>query len=267
MTLTVKPGDVRARPLQSPDEQLITARLAAAGSHRAELEALLDTSPNDATTDALRTLVVDSNATGKGSAAARAKTWTNLKLRYVLDPAVAEYRAFAAAVRSTRMLDERGLLCMLMLARTDRLFREVTLARVSPHLGHAGTVIDASMVQAEIEIRAAATGGQWTASTLETVRQHLLSALKDFGVLRGGPIKRTVLPRPGAPVVVFAARLGLLEGLTDRQVLDARWYQLIGLDRETVADHLRQAAREGLVGFQMQADVVELSLPALEVGQ
>jgi hypothetical protein len=247
-----------------PDDQPITARLAAAGSHRAELEALLAAAPDDAGTAALRSLAIDGNVIGKGSAAARAKTWTNLKARYVLDPAVAEYRAFAGAMRSTATAGDRGLICLLMLARTDRLFREVTLACVSPCLARAGATIDAAAVQAAVEARAAASGARWTASTLETVRQHVLSALKDFGVLRGGPIKRTAPVRPGGPVALFAARLGRLEGLTDRQVLAARWYRLLGLDAEAVADHLYRAAREGLLGFRMQADVVELTLPQAE---
>lgn len=251
--------------LTHPDKQPITARLAAAGSLRTEVEALLDAVPEDASPTELRDLVIDANITGKASAAARVKTWTNLKARYVLDPAVPEYRAFVAAMGATSSPDEHGLLCLLMLARTDRLFREVTLECISPQLARPGTVIDAAAVQEVIAAQAAASRAKWTASTIETARQHLLSALKDCSMLRGSIIKRTLAVRPGTAAVLLAARLARLEGLTDRQVLAACWFRLLGVDSDQAVNLLYRAAQQGALGFRLQADIVELSLPPLEV--
>jgi hypothetical protein len=75
-----------------------------------------------------------------------------------------------------------------------------------------------------------------------------------------------VRPRPGAQVALFAARLGRLQGLSDRQVLDSDWFRLLGLDGERASDLLYAANRAGVLGFRMQADVVELTLPPLEAG-
>lgn len=94
--------------------------------------------------------------------------------------------------------------------------------------------------------------------------QHVLSSSKDFGVLGGSAHKRTVRPRPGAPVAAFAVRLARLEGLTDRQALESRWFRLLGLDRGRVVDLLYAARREGALDFRIQADVVEIDLPPLE---
>ena len=159
------------------------------------------------------------------------------------------------------------LLCCLMLARTDRLFREVTLECVSPEVVRDGTLIAPTAVRAAIEAAATAQGLAWSAITLDRARSHLLAALKDFGVLRGSATKQTVRPRPGSPTVLFGARLARLEGLTDRQVLQAQWFRMLGLGTDQVVELLYAATRDGTLGFRQQADIVELRLPALEPGE
>ncbi len=249
------------RGILSPGQQPITARLAGAGSLRQELEAVLTAAPCDATSAAYRALVLDGNVAGKPSYSARRHVWTHLKLRYVLNPAVAPFPAFADAMRNSSMPEDRGLLCLLMLARTDRLFREVTLECVSDSLQRAGVLVDTAAVQESIDRRVRESGAAWGDQTRRTARAHLLSALKDFGLLRGSAAKRTATPRPGASVITFAALLGKEEGLTDRQILASRWFRLLGLPAEQVVQLLYAAARNGAVAFRMQADVVEIDLP------
>jgi hypothetical protein len=266
MTSTIIQPHVGADPhITHPDAQPITARLAGAGSLRRELEALLEAAPHDSNPNDFRELLLHANAAGKASATARMWAWKRLKLRYLLDPQMSEFRAFLAGMRGTGSAQERGLLCLLMFARTDRLLREVALECVSPHLSREGTPIEPSAVASAVRMRAEASGLRWSASTLDRASSHLLAALKDFGVLRGSATKRTVRPRPGGAVTLFAARLARLEGLTDRQVIDARWFRLLGLTSDQVIDLLYAAARNGTLGFRLQADVVELALPALEL--
>ena len=250
--------------LDAPDAQPITVRLAGAGSLRRELEALLAAAPLSTSTEDYRELLLRQNVAGKGSAAARMWAWKRLKLRYALDPAIVEHRAFRAAMQASADAHERGLLCFLMFARTDRLFREVTLECVSPHVAREGTVIEPAAIEAAIRGRAEASGLRWSASTLDRAHKHLLAALKDFGLIRGSRLRRTARPRAGGQTTLFAARLGRYEGLTDRQVLESRWFRLLGLGREQVVDLLYGANRAGILGFRMQADVVELGLPPLE---
>lgn len=242
--------------------QLITARLAAAGSRRGELEALLHAAPSDATPSELHTLVVDANVTGKGSAASRDKVWRQLKQNYVLDPAVSEYRALRQALDATSVASERGLLLYLLFARGDRLFRDLTLASVSPFLSQSGTPIQVEQVQATLE-RLIGKERAWSEETRVTARQHALSALKDFGVLEGGTRKRTARLHPGPQVTLFAARLALLEGLSPRQTLASAWFALLGLDSEGAWELLREAASMGVLACRRQANVVEIELPPL----
>ena len=81
--------------LPHPDAQPYSARLAGAGSRLRELQALLQVAGPLTPSKELRTLVVRDNVAGKASAASREKVWGQLKVRYALDPCLAEYRAFA----------------------------------------------------------------------------------------------------------------------------------------------------------------------------
>jgi hypothetical protein len=247
--------------LALPDAQPILPRLSGAASLRAELEALLQAAPPDASPATYRELLLNANVAGKGSASARLWLWKRIKLRYVLDPACPEFRAFLVGMNATLSPQQRGLLCLLMLARTDRLFREVTLECVSPLLAREGTVVEPAPVLAAIRSRADAAGLSWSANTLDRTHKHLLTALKNFGILAGAAKKRTVHPRPAPEVTLFGARLARLEGRTDRQTLDALWFRVLGLSVDQVIDLLYAAGRAGALSFRLQADVVELKLP------
>lgn len=231
---------------------------------RQELQALLAAAPRGAARAEYRRLILEENVAGKGSAVTRKKVWQRLKDRYVLDPAAPEFRAFADGMAATADAREQGLLCLLMMARGDRLFREVTLACVSPALGRDGAAVDPRTVQADVETRVRAAGGNWSAETLGHVQRHILSSLKDFGVLAGSAAKRTQRPRPGVPATLFAARLARLEGVGDRRVPGSDWFRLLGLGDEDATALLYEAARHGALGFRTQAGVIELALPDAE---
>lgn len=255
-------GTGKMTSLPEPDVQPITARLAAAGSRRWELEALLAAAPSSAAGAAYAELILTGNVAGKASAVSRLKLLAQLRARYQLDPEVAEFRAFREAMNLDSNSKERGLLCYLMMARGDRLFRELSLLLLSS-VTRQQTVVDARHFEGAVRDHVAAGGCRWSDETLQHVRQHVLSSLKDFGVLRGSRTKRLAEIRPGPTVALFAARLSELEGLTSRQVLSSRWFRLLRLEPGLVAQVLREAQRVGLLTFRMQADVVELVLPPL----
>jgi hypothetical protein len=194
----------------------------------------------------------------------RVWTWKRMKVRYLLDPRVSEFRAFAQAMTSTADPGERGLLVLLMMARTDRLFREVTSDQISVHLSRPNTVIDSDAVRSAVEVIADRTDAHWSRSVIEGLTSHVLSSAKDFGLLRGSRRKRIATIRPGATAITFAVELSRLEGLTDRRALESGWFRLLGLTMDQVLNLMRLAAREGALGFRFQADVAEIVLPALE---
>jgi hypothetical protein len=185
--------------------------------------------------------------------------WRRLKLRYLLDsPDLPDFKAFRYAHAAARTLEDRRIVAALMLARTDALFRDVTLELVSRGVGSPGLAVKPESIHEDVEARMRSTGLTWSAESLRSITNHLLSALADFGFIEGFRARRTLRVLPGVEPTVFAATLGRLEGLTDRANLESRWFRFLGLDFDEAASALREAARAGALRFRMQADVVEL---------
>lgn len=250
--------------LDQPDAQPFTARLAAAGSRRSELEALLLTASCEMSSERLRELVLIENVGRKRSEASRQKVWRQLRERYLMDPSVAEYRAFVDVWQSAAGQSERGLLEYLMMARVDRTFRELTQGVLAPLAARLGSPVDTQLAMQHLDGLLAVLELDWSDSTRKRVSQHALSALTDFGVLEGGTRKRTVRINPGPTATLFAAQLGRLAGLTDVQILDSVWFSLLGCDRAGTSELLFAAHRAGALAVRMQAEVVELELPGME---
>lgn len=247
--------------LERPTDQPITARLAGAGSMRDELAAVLDAAPRDATAADYRRLILDENAAAKRSATARMWAWKRLKLRYALDATSSrEYMAFRSAYDRATSAADRNLVVGLMLARTDRLFRETTLALVSPLLRADAAGIEPSDVTADVDSRRQLAGLEWSAETLRSLTNHLVSSWRDVGLIANGRGIVTRAVSAGPIVVAFAAALGQTEGLTDRAILRSSWFELLGADEARAVELLRGAAAAGVLTFKFQADVVEIRL-------
>src|SRR5439155_27133356 len=134
-----------------------------------------------------------------------------------------------------------------------------TLQCVSPRLASDwAEAIDGEEVERTIAEIAESAGHQWTPTTLRRSRGHLLSALKDFGVLAGRVRKQTVPRRITPGVTAFAVRLARLEGLSDRGVLGCLWFKLLGIDADGAIGALYAAHREGILFFREQAGAVEI---------
>ena len=248
--------------LEPIDQQAITARLAGAGSMRADIEHVMAAVGFGATPDDYRRAILDENAARKGTGTSRMWAWKRLKLRYALDrPETVEFAAFRRAMRDSDPAG-RALSAMLMFARQDRLFRESTLQVLVPRLGHAGEVISAPLVREDVEARRRAAGLEWSDESLASVANHLASSWKDFGLVEGSKERRIARLRPSHATTRFAVELGRAEGRTDRQILDAPWFRLLGMDATAAESALRAAARDGILQYRAQADVIEITLPA-----
>jgi hypothetical protein len=247
--------------LEPLDTQAITARLAGAGSMRADIEHVMAAVRVGAAPEDYRRAILDDNAARKATGTARMWAWKRLKLRYALDrPETSEFTAFRRAMGDTDP-SGRGFSAMLMFARGDRLFRESTLEVLVPHLGQIGKVIPAVLLREDVDARRRTAGLEWSIESLASIANHLASSWKDFGLVEGSKERRVSRIRPSHATVRFAVELGRSEGRTDRKVLDAPWFRLLGLDATGAESALRAAARDGILQYRAQADVIEITLP------
>lgn len=254
--------DMKLPTLEKADDQHLTARLAGAGSMRTELVAVLDVAPEDATASVYRRLILEDNASSKRSGTARMWAWKRLKLRYALDSVdTPEFKAFIRSYRRASSMADRGLVIALMLARTDRLFRDLTLEMISPCLADDSKSLDPAEVAARVDDVRQQDGLVWSMESLRSVTNHLISSWRETGLIAPGRGVLTSRISPGPVVAAFAAALAKAEGLTDRAVLGSRWFQFLGADESRATDLLRDAAAAGLLTFRLQADVAEIRFP------
>jgi Putative inner membrane protein (DUF1819) len=247
--------------LEALGDQAITARLAGAGSMRADIEHVMAAVPAGASPDEFRRAIIDDNVARKGTGTSRMWAWKRLKLRYALDqPETVEFAAFRRAMRDSDPAG-RGLTAMLMFARQDRLFRETTLQILAPRLGRTGEIVPAPIIREDVEARMQAAGLVWSDESRAAVANHVASSWKDFGLVEGSKVRRVTHVRPSHATVRFAVELGRAEGRTDRQVLDGPWFRLLGMDATGAEPALRSAARDGVLQYRAQADVIEITLP------
>ena len=254
-------GQKRLSRLEAVEDQSITARLAGAAGMRAELEHVLSAVGPGEAPATYRTAILDGNAARKSTHTARDWAWKRLKLRYALDSTdTPEFRAFDRAMRDPDPAG-RGLTAYLMLTRTDRLFREASLALLVPILDRLGTVIASEAVLEYVERARLDAALEWSVKSVRAVAGHTLTSWKEFGLIEGSKTRRVARLRPSHATTRFLVELARAQGLTDRQALESVWASLLGLDFQAVDAALRGAARDGVLQYRTQADVVEITLP------
>lgn len=102
---------------------------------------------------------------------------------------------------------------------------------------------------------------KWRESTRKKLAGNVLSALRDFGVLRG--VQRKTIERPTVPpeVALHLVRLLSREGLRGRRVLEAMDWRLFLWESHDIAQALSALAQRGALRFERSASTVVLDVP------
>ncbi|MBV8358113.1 MAG: DUF1819 family protein [Deltaproteobacteria bacterium] len=103
--------------------------------------------------------------------------------------------------------------------------------------------------------------GRFRESTRRKVAGNLLSALRDFGVLKGTARKRIEQPVLTSATALHICRLLYEEGLRGRLLTEAADWRLFLLQSTDVTRTLASLARAGLIRFEQAGRTVILELP------
>jgi hypothetical protein len=105
--------------------------------------------------------------------------------------------------------------------------------------------------------------GKWRESTRRKLAGNVLSALRDFGLLRG--VQRKTLQRSTVPpeVALHLVRLLSREGLRGRRVLEAIDWRLFLWESHDVVQALTALAQRGALRFERSGSTVVLDVPGL----
>lgn len=106
----------------------------------------------------------------------------------------------------------------------------------------------------------------WRETTRKKLAGNVLSALRDFGLLKG--VQRKVIQQPAVSpeVALHLCRLLYAEGLRGRSVLEARDWRLFLWGPNQVAEALGRLAQLGKLRFERSGRTVVLEVPGLDDG-
>lgn len=106
----------------------------------------------------------------------------------------------------------------------------------------------------------------WRETTRKKLAGNVLTALRDFGLLKG--VQRKVIQQPAVPpeVALHLCRLLYAEGLRGRAVLEARDWRLFLWGPHQAAEALSRLAQWGKLRFERSGRTVVLELPELDEG-
>lgn len=251
-------GPVRALEPGAP----WSSRLSARSALYADLHVLLDAACGVSSSVDYRSLVVDDNCVARKSAAARRKTWKEMKARYILDTGHPLFAAFLREWRRCRSEPERGLTAYVLLALHDRLVADLGTRLLFPLLRRAPAELRVADVLGFLK-RAAKKRPEvtaWSAHTRTAVAQKYAASVRDFGLARGTVRKFTVRPALHDAPVRLLVRALRLAGVGPLDLVRAPIFRLLALAEHEVVDALGELNRRDALRFRMQADVIELDV-------
>jgi hypothetical protein len=207
----------------------------------------------------VRSAILDGRLFQKTSVETRRSIWMALRHRYFsVDPVVA--RSLAAASRSGPDSIEFRSLAYLYYALRDRVVFEFVTGPIWHRWRSGSTTIDSAEFSTFEDALAAdhANVKRWRESTRIRLGQNVLTALREFGLLKG--IQRKTIQQPGVALETLFHLLSILwaEGAQGAAIISAPDWRLFLLSETQVADYLAQMARMGWIRFERSGRVVIL---------
>jgi hypothetical protein len=260
--MAVSEAPVRLAPRGQDSGESYVSRLATRASLYSELRSLLTAVAGAPSREQYRRAVIEDNVLGRGTRAAREKAWKELAARYGFDGTSAIFRAYLEEYRRATSEADHALTSYLLFAVRDRLVRDLGTEWLYEYLRAAPAELRPVDVLAFLASREPEHPeiAAWSASSRANIAVHYLSALKEFGLARGGRRKLTIRPSPGAPPVRFLLRALLLSGATELAAVESPLFRLLGLSLEDTVALLSQLTAASALRCRIQGDVVDLDL-------
>ena len=206
---------------------------------------------------------MEGNLLARATTSARTKLYTELKGRYILDPANPLFSSFLDEWGKVTNPEEKNLLAFTLLALNDRTVMVTSCEWLFPHLRKA----DSELRVTDLEVFLISLGktshteiAQWTESTLQRVAQHYLATIRDCGLALGSINKRAHRPALYAAPVRLLLRALQISKLSPPEMISHECFKILGIAPGEVVDALSELNRQGAIKFRQQADVIELTL-------
>lgn len=214
--------------------------------------------------ESVRSQVLRGNLLVQRSRENRDRIWTSIQQRYLLPQTPWLTRLLAQACQAGPHSPEFISLLYLLYALRDRLTFDFVTTVLCPRAKESGLVVsrdelldllrNAAPSQPQIE--------RWSESTRVKLAGSILTALRDFGLLKGKQKKTLVSPALPLSTAEALFRLLVVEGHRGRRLLEDEAWRLFLFSEADVAATLAQLARQGTIRFEKAGATVVLETPA-----
>ena len=240
----------------------LLARLSSRSALASDFHLLMQRAPGGRRED-FRAAVVGENCLARSSGSARAKLYTELKGRYLLDNEHPLFAAYLAEWRDVHADQDHAQLAYALLALNDRTVAVTSGEWLFPHLRRSGSELrvgDLESFYRSLARHDHPEVGEWSTETLKRVAQHYLASMRDFGFATGGSKKIAIRPSLKPAPIRLLLRALTLHGTPSKEIIRHEVFKILGIAPGEVVDVLSELNRQGALRFRMQADVIELSL-------
>lgn len=249
-------GGVEPRALQT-----LGFRTSGGGAHQAktmmasELSSILTAEPLELSD--LRCLVLEANALGKSTAAARSGALRHLRSLYGLG----KHFVVTDALRLVWRIEAEGrpILALLCALARDPLLRDSSGAVLEVPIGQRAGASEIAQLLARRH------PDRFSPAMLKSLSQNCASTWTQSGHLTGKVKKLRTRARPTPVAAAYAALLASLAGFGGPALIASPWLDVLDVSASERLSLLRRAEGHGLVRVRAAGDVVEVVVePLLE---
>jgi|SRR5712692_2271930 len=210
----------------------------------------------------VRQAILNAEVFQKTSYETRRKIWNALHHRYLLVCSEWIGQALAAATREGRQSPEYLSLVYFYFALRDRLTFDFVTGPLWEKWTQKVTVLEQRDFLAFLEQQAERFPQikKWRESTRHRLASANLTALRDFGVLKGVKKKRIQRPLIAAETVFHLLSLLSAEGLEGRALIEARDWRLFLWSEADIAYALTELGQKGWIRFEKAGRTVLLQI-------
>jgi len=244
------------------DKSALSARNSSKGALINEVSTIFQAISNGLPVEKIRRSILDGELVLHSSYETRRSIWNHINRRYLSfnNNWVIESLAEATkdGINSPSFLSLAYLYYVLRDKLTYKFVTGPLWERWNSHIVgiDRGNVID----YLEEESKSSPVIDKWYDSTKWKLASNMLSALRDFGVLRGINRKRIQKPSITLDTIFHLLCILMAEGLRGQQVIDAPDWHMFLFNEVEVSHHLNELSIHGWIGFEKTGRIVIMEL-------
>jgi len=236
-----------------------SSRMSGAGSLIPETKIILSELAKGIGMKELERNVFVDNILDKVTLSSRKKTYSAIKLRFLLNPELD--RVILIKLINSHLNDSiKDLILYYYLSKAEVIAYDLTTQFLyeQNQNGNLGVSKDDTLAFFESQREKHPEIDTWTPTTRLRIVEHYLAIMKDFKILKGSRKKLFDVPFIPLEVVLFVIYSLLDAGLNAKQILNSHDFKLFFFSKSDIIKYLDEATRKALIKFKYTGEIYEL---------